>query len=150
MLTYKLVFSITDDSLNWVKAYNNIYILNAGKFVAKLDLLEHNAQIEYGGDRAYHGDAHHTHKQIAVKFRRYVLSVRKRDDIDFVPICYFFVDTRDEDNLTNKYEKEEQAKAYDLRLISAVDNKFWALDGLSPSREIFDRSAEILKAMAFI
>ncbi|WP_128860034.1 hypothetical protein [Methanocella paludicola] len=118
--------------------------------MAKLDLLEHNAQIEYGGDRAYHGDAHHIHKQIAVKFRRYVLSVRKKDEIEYVPICYFFVDTRDEDKLTNKLEKEERAKAYDLRLISAVDNKFWTLEGLSPGQAIFDRSIEILKAMAFI
>lgn len=118
--------------------------------MAKLDLLEHNAQIEYGGDRAYHGDAHHTQKQIVVKFRRYVLSVRRRDDIDFVPICYFIVDTRGEDKLSNKYEQEEQAKAYDLRLISAVDNKFWQLDGLSPGPEIFARSIEILKAMAYL
>lgn len=118
--------------------------------MAKLDLLQHNAQIEYGGDRAYHGDAHQSSKEILVKFRRYVLSVRRRDDIDFVPICYFLVDTRDEDKLSIKYEKEEQAKAYDLRLISAVDNKFWPLDGLSPGPEIFARSIEILKAMAFI
>ncbi len=150
MKIYKLVFRIPENSLNWVKAYNHIYVLNAGKFVAKLDLLEHSAQIEYGGDRAYHGDAHHTQKKIEVKFRRYVLSVRKQDHIDFVPICYFIVDTRDEDKLTNKYELEEQARAYELRLISAVDNKFWTLDGRAPGKEIFDRSIEILKAMAFI
>lgn len=118
--------------------------------MAKLDLLEHNAQIEYGGDEEYHGDAHHAQKKITVKFRRYVLSVKKKDDIDYVPICYFLVDSRDEDQLVNKFERDEQAKAYELRLISAVDNILWVLDGRSPSKKIFDRSVEILRAMAFI
>lgn len=137
------------DKINWVKAYNNIYILNTGKFVAKLDLLENDIQIEYDDDRFYHGSSQDIHKEIRINFKRYVLSVRKNDSIDFVPFSYFLIDTRNEDQITNKYEKEEQTKAYDVRLTLAIDNKLWTLNGDSPSQEIFERSIEILRAMAF-
>lgn len=139
-----------DETLKWIKAYNNIYILNAGDFVAKLDLLETMVPIEYGGDKTVHSGSDHIHNQFAVKFKRYVLSVRKQDSIDFVPVCYFFIDTRNEDNIINKFEKDEQAQAYMLRLLPAIDSKFWPVEGNAPGREIFDRSIEILKAMAFI
>ncbi len=139
-----------ENNLEWVKAYNNIYILDCGNFVAKLDLLEHDAVIKYDEDQFYHGVSQDAHKEISVKFKRYVLSVRKNDSIDFVPFSYFLVDTKNEDRVTNKYEKEEQTRAYNIRLVSAIDNKLWTLKGNSPSQEMFDRSIEVLKAMAFI
>ncbi len=141
---------MTNETRKWVKAYNNIYILNAGNFVAKLDLLETMVPIEYGGDKVVHSGSDHIHKRFSVKFKRYVLSVRTQDNIDFAPVCYFFIDTRNEDEIVNKYEREEQAKAYTLRLIPSIDSKFWPVDGNSPGQEIFARSIEILKAMAYL
>ncbi len=138
------------DMPEWIKAYNNIYILNAGKFVAKLELLENNVKIEYNENQFYHGNTPDDHKEVAIKFKRYVLGVRKCDSIEFVPFSYFLIDTRDDDKITNKYEKEEQTNAYNVRLSLAIDNKLWALNGNSPGQEIFDRSIEILKAMAFM
>jgi hypothetical protein len=139
-----------EKKLTWVKAYNNIYILNAGKFVAKLDLLDTNVPIEYGGDKDYHGGSPYLHKKITIKFKRYVLSVRKNDNIEFVPICYFAIDTKNLDQISNNLEKQEQTKEYSLRERTSIDNKSWTLEGDPPSQEILDRSIEILRAMAFI
>ena len=139
----------------WVHAYNDIYCHNDGKFAAYLrkgtiELLKHPENELLGRDENF------------ITCYGFDLSVRPKDRLDTVSIGFFLTGTdtqRFDINWTPAADKAgdyfvlindvDGIVKYALFNDKCVDDKIWASDFSKPSREIMDRSLEILRAMGY-
>lgn len=140
----------------WVHAYNSIYCYNCGKFAAYLrkDTIELPKHPE---NELLRRDEN------SITCSGYDLSVRPIDRLDTISIGFYLtgIDTRrfpikwtpaadragDYFVLIN--DAEEIVK-YAFFNNKCIDKKIWASDVSKPSKEITDRSIEILRAMYYL